>query len=241
MVETCVITLDRESDRFRRFARLNAHLECTVFDGVNGAELDYADCVKRGFLTPECAESGMVTRGTLGCAISHWTLWWKAVYEKKSLLILEDDVVTHRDILGWIDQSESCRTADIVLFGINTDTVVEAVSPESVHQISIFGVTYPGYNAIAEKLALTKAADARLWRVLTCFGQCCYLITPQGAAKLVETVLPLRLDAISVPLITHYVHGISIDRRLNALYAEMDPYLTMPFLSWTPNTDSATR
>ncbi len=94
-----------------------------------------------GSSPPDCAKSGLVSPGSLGCAISHWTLWWKAIYEKKSLLILEDDVVTHGDILGWIERSELCRTADLVLFGINTDSVLEAVSPEGVHQISIFGET----------------------------------------------------------------------------------------------------
>src|SRR5262245_57731188 len=121
MFEPCVITLDRESARFRRFAEHNKHLEYTIFDAIKGAELDVDDCVARGFLTRECAASGKVSRGTLGCAISHWTLWWKAVYENKTLLILEDDVVTHRDIQSWIDRSELCRTADIVMLGLNTN------------------------------------------------------------------------------------------------------------------------
>jgi glycosyl transferase family 25 len=241
MVEPCVITLDRESDRYRRFAQANAHLDATVFSAIDGAGLDYDDCVQRNFLTRDCADSGLVTRGALGCAISHWTLWWKAIYEQKSLLILEDDVVTHGDVLGWIDRSEACRTADMVLFGINTDSVVEAVSPEGVHQISIFGETHPDYASIASKLALTKSADVRLWRLLAGFGQCCYLVTPHGAKKLVETVLPLRLDTIAIALMDLPIPCISTDRRLNALFATMDAYLAMPFLAWTPNMDSATR
>ncbi len=39
----------------------------------------------------------------------------------------------------------------------------------------------------------------------------------------------------------HYVQSVSIDRRLNALFATMQAYVAMPFLAWTPNTDSATR
>lgn len=241
MVEPIVITLDRGSDRFRRFAELNKHLECTVFDAIDGAGLDYEDCVQRNFLTRDCADSGQVTRGTLGCAISHWTLWWKAIYEQKSLLIVEDDAVTHGDILGWIERTDLCRTADLMLFGVNTDSVVEAISPEGIHQIAIFGETNPDYASIAGKLALTRASNARPWRLLAAFGQCCYLVTPHGAKKLVETVLPLRLDGIAVPLVTHLIPSISIDRRLNALLTEMDAYLTMPFLAWTPNSDSATR
>ncbi len=241
MIEPYVIALDRESDRFRRFASLNAHLDATVFPAIDGAGLDFADSVKRGFLTPECAASGLVTPGTLGCAISHWTLWWKAVYEKKSLLILEDDAVTHRDILGWIDRSDICRTADLVLFGINTDSVLEAISPEGLHQASVFGETNPDYASIADKLARTNAADVRLWRLLAGFGQCCYLITPEGAAKLVELVLPLRLDEVTVPLVSNNIPGIGVDRRLNALFSTIEAYVAMPFLAWTPNTDSTTR
>jgi glycosyl transferase family 25 len=241
MIESWVITLDRESDRFRRFAELNAHLDFNVFDGIDGAQLDYPDSVRRGFLTAECAASGLVTKGALGCAISHWTLWWKAIYEQKTLLILEDDAVTHCDIRTWIGQSDLCRDADLVLFGINTDSVLEAISPKGVHQASIFGETNPDYESIAGKLALTKPADVRPWRLLAGFGQCCCLVTPSGAARLVETVLPLRLDEISLPLMPNPISGTGIDRRLNALYAEIEAYVAMPFLAWTPNTDSTTR
>ena len=241
MIETYVITLDPESDRFRRFAQLNAHLDVTVFPGIDGAEVSDADSVKLGFLTPECAASGLVSKGMLGCAISHWTLWWKAIYENKSLLVLEDDVVTHRDIQSWIEQSEICRTADLVLFGINTDSVLEAISPEGMHQASVFGEINPDYGSIAEKLSLTRSSDVRLWRLLAGFGQCCSLVTPHGAAKLVASALPLRLDEITVPLVPNAIAGTGLDRRLNALFATIEAYVAVPFLAWTPNTASATR
>jgi hypothetical protein len=240
-IETYVITMDTSSDRYRAFQTHNPYLAHEPFIGINGHEFDDEESVRRGFITAACAASGMVSPGQLGCAISHWTLWWKAVYEEKSLLILEDDAATHPELQRWIDQAEICREADMVLFGVNTDSVLEAISPEGLHQISIFGERNPSYQTISETLARTSLADVRPWRLVKSFGLCCYLVTPAGAAKLVEGVLPLRLEGVPVPLVADAVPGISGDRRLLALFDSIQTYVTVPFLAWTPNTDSTTR
>jgi hypothetical protein len=239
-VESYVMTIDTQCDRFRRFTALNAHLKFEIFEGVPGAEFDIADCVKQGYITADCAASGLVSPGALGASISHWTLWWKAVYEQKSLLILEDDVATHPDLERWIDGSDICRDADLVLFGINTDSVLEAISPEGVRQVTFFGETNPDYDSISRTLALTKISDVRPWKLLKAFGLCCYLVTPRGAAKLADRILPLRLEGTSMPLIGD-VAGIGVDWRLNAVLEDMDAYVCRPFLAWTPNDDSNTR
>jgi GR25 family glycosyltransferase involved in LPS biosynthesis len=240
-IESYVITLDTASDRFRQFKTLNAHLEVEPFIGVDGSRLSFEDSIKQGYITRDCAASGMVSPGQLGCAISHWTLWWKAVYEQKSLLILEDDAATHPELQRWIDRSDICRDADMILFGINTDSVLEAISPEGVHQTSIFGEQHPDYASIGEKLSLTRTADVRTWRLVKGLGLCCYLVTPAGAAKLVEQLLPLRLDGVPLPLVTDHMAGIGVDRRLNALFETVEAYVSIPFLAWSPNMDSATR
>jgi GR25 family glycosyltransferase involved in LPS biosynthesis len=183
----------------------------------------------------------MVSPGQLGCAISHWTLWWKAIYEQKSLLILEDDAATHPDLQDWIEEAEICRRADIVLFGINTDSILEAISPEGVRQIAIYDEQYPSYATIAETLARTSIADVRSWRLVKGLGLCCYLVTPEGATKLCEQLLPLRIDGVPLPLVSDMMPGIGVDRRLNALLDRIEAYVAVPFLAWSPNTDSATR
>lgn len=240
-IEAYVMTIDTGSDRYRRFTELNAHLPFEPFVGVPGAELDFDDCVKQGFLTADCAASGLVSPGQLGAAISHWTLWWKAVHDQKSLLILEDDVATHPDLMTWIEGSDICRDAELILFGINTDSVLEAISPEGVHQVTIFGERHPGYDTIGRMLSLTRASDVRAWHLLKALGLCCYLVTPKGAARLVETILPLRLGGVPVPLVSDNLAGIGVDRRLQAVLGDMDAYVSIPFLAWTPNAESNTR
>ena len=240
MVETYVIALDTDSDRFSRFTRMNHHLRFNVFRGINGNEISLAEAIQRGFITSDCANSGLVTKGRLGCAISHWTLWGTTIYHKKPILILEDDVVTHKDIQHWINRFDFPKRTDIVLFGINTDSVLSAISPEGVRQVSIYEDENPDYDLISRTLAITKTSDVRLWRLLNGFGLCSYLITPEGASKLVESALPLRLDAIEIPLVPDNVAGIGADRRLNALYPTLRAYVSVPFLAWTPNSESTT-
>jgi hypothetical protein len=91
-------------------------------------------------------------------------------------------------------------------------------------------------------LAQTDLSRIAFRPVLNAFGLCCYLVSPQRAAKLAQRVLPLRLDGVPIPgLSSATVRGTSIDRRMNALFPDMRAFVMRPFLAWTPNIDSSTR
>jgi hypothetical protein len=95
---------------------------------------------------------------------------------------------------------------------------------------------------IAQILQQTDLSRTAFRPVLNAFGLCCYLVSPQGAAKLAQRVLPLRLDGVPIPgLEGTIVRGTSIDRRMNALFPDLRAFVMRPFLAWTPNTDSSTR
>ena len=235
-----VITLAPESERFKRFSQLNKHLDWTIFNAIRGENISINDRLNKGYVTEEAALSGLVTDGSLGCALSHYTLWQEVAASGAGALIMEDDVVTHRKISKYIIRSSDLESKDILFFGCNTDSIMGVISPQGVRHVTAFKEKNPSYDEIISILSKTKISRVTCWRYLKGFGLCCYFITPNGANKLIQMLFPLRLEGVLIPYVSSNVPGISPDRRLNALYENIWSYITIPFLALTPNTDSAT-
>ena len=238
--ENFVITLDEQGPRFAAFRSANRHLQYHVARGVRGRDVPREARLSQGLITREALDAGAVTDGEIGCAASHLALWREAVRLGRPVLILEDDVITHPRLEAQIARIDF--PFDVIFFGVNTDTILATLSPEGVREFSSFVDRYPPPERIAQILHQTDLSHVSFRPVLNAFGLCCYLVSPQGAAKLAQRVLPLRLDAVPVPgLDKASVRGTSIDRRMNALFPDLRAFVMRPFLAWTPNTDSTTR
>ena len=237
-----VISLDPAGARCREFQQGNAHLAAEVVQGILGRSLSGRDRKDRGLVTPEAGRSGLVTDGSVGCAASHQLLWQRVASSGESALILEDDAITHPRILDFIAaHRDRLEQMDLLRFGINTDSVLDAEAPNGLREVRLFHQRYPQPDLIRQFLDCTPIEDVRIHRMYKSFGQCCTFVTPRGARRLLELALPLTLEPTEVPLVARALPGISTDRRLNHFYGEMAAFVTVPFLAWSPNTDTATR
>ena len=241
LYDTHVITLDPGSARFALFRKANAHLPFQIFRAVPGAGLSQAERLAQNLATPDCLSAGAVTDGEIGAAASHLALWREAKHRNVPMLILEDDVITHPKI-GEVVAGLDLSAIDMLFFAVNTNVLLATVSPEGVREFSSFADRHPSPERIAEILAETDLRRLSMRRLLNCFGLCCYLVTPQGAERLIRDVLPLRQYFVDVPGLSGVrIGGTSIDRRLNALYGDLRAFVMRPFLAWTPNMESTTR
>ena len=238
--ENFVITLDEQGPRFAAFRAANRHLSFHVARGIRGRDLSREMLVSQGLITRDALDAGAVTAGEAGCAASHLALWREAVRLGRPVLILEDDVITHPQIEAQIARIDF--PFDVIFLGVNTDTLLATLSPEGVQEFSSFVDRYPPPIRIAQIFEQTDLSRISFRPLLNGFGLCCYLVSPQGAAKLAQRVFPLRLDGVQIPGIkSAIIRGTSIDRRMNALYPDLRVFVMRPFLAWTPNTDSSTR
>lgn len=239
---TRVISLDPAGARFRAFERCNPHVRAEAFQAVRGDEVDVQACVVQGLVTRELALSGQLHPGTLGAALSHRRLWMEAASGTRGMLVLEDDVVTHPSLGAWISaHHQQLLLEDITYFTVNTDSVLSTVSAQGLQETRVFVPTNPDPGWIVDALARTSLAQVRGVRLLHGFGMCCYFVSPAGAGRLLARTFPLTLEAIPVPLISPALPGLSIDRRLNAFYRELQAWVTLPFLAYTPNDDTTTQ
>ena len=230
-----VITMNTQSARFKAFEFNNQHLQYDIFMGLSGKSLSSDDRIAAGFVTPELAAINEPTDSRLGVALSHFSLWVEILKTGSGMLIMEDDVMTHPAIWSQVERIPDLDQKDMILFSCNMDSTMAVISPEGVGSICTFEPQNPHPDWIQSALAKTDIQKIRYNKIRRAFGLCCYYVTPKGAKKLVENLFPLRTDSIFVPHLPHLVMQAGLDRRLNALYDELDAFITTPFLAYTPH------
>lgn len=230
-----VITMNTDSNRFKAFAANNKHLDFEIYKGISGATVPRDRRIAAGLATEELVDKPDLTDARLGIALSHWRLWQEAIKRDSAILIMEDDVMTHPQIWDQINSISNLDQMDMVFFSANTDTTMVMTSPEGLMQVMLFNPRNPHPDWIRTTLGRTKVEDVRYWRLSRAFGLCCYLVTPRGAQALSKQVFPLRCDGVFVPLINNLVMQCAVDHRMNALYDDLNVFIAMPFLAYTPH------
>ena len=128
-MKTLVINLPQRKDRLEKFKKNNAdYISYDVIKAVDGYDVSYADLLEMGFdvnhdwIDP--IENTPLTRGEIGCFLSHWQAWKECIKLNEPVLILEDDAVitdkfSYDDLyklrregynfvyLGWKEMKES--------------------------------------------------------------------------------------------------------------------------------------
>jgi len=97
-MEIRVVSLARTPSRLSKFKRLNDEFlpDYTVFEAIDGRAIDYPKLLRMGFDTnknwrdPNLKRT--LTKGEVGCFLSHWYLWQECVDYNEPFLILEDDI-----------------------------------------------------------------------------------------------------------------------------------------------------
>jgi len=90
-----VINLNESKDRLKLItSQLNKqNLQFTRFPAINGKNLDLPKLKKQNIL-----QNDNMKKGTIGCSLSHITLWKKLAKQKNQYnIILEDDVIIQSD------------------------------------------------------------------------------------------------------------------------------------------------
>jgi len=236
------ISLDPEGERYRTFAERNAHLGAiTILRAIKGADISREERVSSGLMTAELVAADAVTDGIVGCAASHRAVWRMIAASGAGAMVMEDDVITHPALPAYIAAKAGLlERADIVLFSANTNSILSTVSPQGLVTRELMNPKNPDIDWIDNAFAATTIADVRPFRLLKGFGLCCYWVSPQGAARLVQDCYPLTLEGTDIPFMAEKWPGSTIDGRMNAFFPSMRAFITRPFLAYSPNTDSST-
>jgi GR25 family glycosyltransferase involved in LPS biosynthesis len=207
---------------------------------IRGEDISRDDGIRLGLASQDLYDSGLLTPGALGCAASHRTLWQQCHRDNTPLLVLEDDCTTHPDIASFIqDNLQTLLDSDVCFLGLNTDSIVQSISPQGVMRVSVFDPQHPSQAWIKATLKQTEARTVALHRLVKGFGLWAYVVSPQGARKLLDGALPLSLATTNVPLLSEAMPAISLDRAACGVYGQLNALVCQPFLAYAPNEGGA--
>ena len=124
-MKTVVINLPNRKDRLASFNTNNPNLPYELFRAVDGYKISYKKLVESGFDTNhdwiDPLLNTPLTKGEVGCFLSHWHIWNKCIEKNETMLVLEDDAILTEEFdieeisqlpydfvyLGWKEMDES--------------------------------------------------------------------------------------------------------------------------------------
>jgi glycosyl transferase family 25 len=192
-----VISLDRSPERLKKFLADNLMvpgLDIVRFRAIDGQKLDRADLLSRKVITSDLIYSN----NAVACALSHMEVWRKIVADGKPAVVCEDDALLrkdfallHKHFAATIDQS------DAVFWSYSFDLHMAYEVPGLGEFMT---VTDAKFLNTEDRIAQFQNATTptMLFRPKRLWGLACYTVTPRGAEKLLELVLPLQNARVSV-------------------------------------------
>ena len=92
-----VINLDYRKDRYESFQKNNPNLVYERFPAVDGNKISYSKLLSTGFDVNHTWTDPILhtklTKGEVGCFLSHWHIWNKCIEKNEPLIVLEDDAI----------------------------------------------------------------------------------------------------------------------------------------------------
>jgi len=96
-----IISLKRRQDRKDLFLQTNPFLEGTFVDAVDGSQITHSSLLQSGFDTAKEWRSPFsnrkMTKGEVGCFLSHVSLWKHCININEPIIIFEDDAIIHQE------------------------------------------------------------------------------------------------------------------------------------------------
>ena len=93
-----IINLPDRTDRLDLFHKTNPNINAEPFDYVfDGRQIDHDELIKLGFDTDKDWKDPILqthlTKGEVGCFLSHWYVWQYAIESNETVIVFEDDAI----------------------------------------------------------------------------------------------------------------------------------------------------
>lgn len=221
-----MISLKRSSDRLAAFRQRfgDAAESITVVSGVDGELLDADRLHQLGVIDASALDW---PQGQLGCALSHLRCLLHCLRTNRCLVIFEDDAIPAPD---WSQElarlvAEASAHWDLLLLGWNLDSCLQLEWGAGVSMTGLFQPRFPNEDQL--RCALAGPGVRRWFALRKALGLAGYVVSPAGAARILEWALPLRTLPIQTPDLPDRP-CFSLDGQLNCLYPELSAWVCVP-------------
>ena len=148
-IKTYVIGLEKRFDRKAAIQSNFRELNYEYYNAINGDELNLQKLIQDGVIS-NCIKSpltGIMTKGVIGCALSHLNVWKKIAEEDEIALILEDDAFLDCHINTLYSSFKNIKKLDdwdvIFLGKQSVDIINQSLSPSNYSEYVKSVSNYP--------------------------------------------------------------------------------------------------
>ena len=201
--------LSRLTNLLKHTAPLNRMSRISRQDAVDGASLDLDDLVREGILSQEGMVSAMqtdirveaiqLTRGAIGCALSHVHLWKQIAADQRrgATLILEDDVYFASDFEYRLREAIALLPANFSLLYLSLPDYamrtlpIKTINFNQSYQKNASYISAGGEGGEIKTSLFGTTVRAVLGHN---YGTSAYILSPAGARALLYKVMPLTMQ-----------------------------------------------
>jgi GR25 family glycosyltransferase involved in LPS biosynthesis len=230
------ITVQRNQLRRDIFEAKHPDLSFEWYQGVDGAQIDRVALIQEGVLERDCSWSD----NSIANALSHFHLWVESAERNQTILIFEDDAVFSQDFEKNLSSliSETPDGFDLLYLGFNWDSLVFIELFDSLAGIVKLTFSEAKLKANFDSVRQFTLRPVGL-RLRAAFGTCGYLVTPEGARKLIQSTVPLSDRIINPPGVPWRMKAFTMDSLLNEIFYKTQSYVSFPPLVYVENNREA--
>lgn len=218
-----VISLE-QSNRRSEFDKWNKTIiEYKYFDAIDGHRVQSDPRVIK-------SNTSSYTKGAIGCAMSHLSLWETCIELNRPIVIMEDDAFVSNEFNQHLDAVINMLPSDwhILQLCYNCDSILSFSNTNFENAVSLFNKTkFDDKDIRAFQQSKIHPTIAKL---NISFGTGCYAISPEGAKVLKHACFPMDNRIIHTPLMGP-IKAASIDCMMNDVYRKINAYVCpIPFV-----------
>jgi glycosyl transferase family 25 len=228
------INLDRTPDRCRQFLAMNKHLSyVSRFAAIDGNDLDPNALVLDRTISRGIRQT--YSRGNLGLALSHFSLWRTAIETDKAITICEDDAIFNYGFLRAAERVMSRLPPDwdLVLWGWNFDSALMADVLPGVSPCLI--ACDEAQMRIGISQFQKQPLSPQPIRLLQAFGTVCYTISPKGARAFQKLCIPIPEIDVFFPALGRTLPNFDISIMMSNAYPRTNSFVSFPPVVITKN------
>ena len=185
-----VISLPKRLDRRDRVKRIFNGIDFEFVDGIDGyQDIDVSELIKNKELSTEFKDPvGLITKGIVGCALSHKKAWKKFIDSKEdTALFFEDDLMMTKDIFRQPPGQEVTKYSEYTQYYTDLLNEIDMLKDWDVIFMGKKMLSYPG-DMVTKHIVRPVFGQAG-------WGAHSYILNKNSVKKLLKEYTPIQYAA----------------------------------------------
>ena len=185
-----VISLPRRLDRRERVKRILNGIDFEFVDSIDGyRDIDIKELIKNKELSTEFKDPvGLITKGIVGCALSHKKAWKKFIDSKEDTgLFFEDDLMMTKDIFRQPPGQEVTEYSEYTQYYTDLLNEIDTIKDWDVLFLGRKQLAYPG-DMITKHIVRPVFGQSG-------WGAHAYVLNKRSVKKLMKEYTPIEYAA----------------------------------------------